>query len=87
MTETTFYPSFRMYFNLLTLVVSTTLFMKREPGGTSLACTGAWAFDNFNIKTWSRDLKRLDEECIERSETCRDCDDSDMAALHKYIHV
>ena len=26
-----FYPSFRMHFNLLTLVVSTTLFMKRAP--------------------------------------------------------
>ena len=30
-TPSPFYPSFRIYFNLLTLVVSKTLFMRREP--------------------------------------------------------
>ena len=37
--------------------------------GNQSSCTGAWAFDNFNIKTWGRNSKRLDEEFIERSET------------------
>ena len=36
--------------------------------GTSLAVQ-VLAFDNVNLKTWSRYLERLDEEFIERSGT------------------
>ena len=35
-TESHSMPSFSMYFRPLTLLVSTTLFMKWDPGGTSL---------------------------------------------------
>ena len=31
--------------------------------------TGAWAFDNFNIKTWGKDFESLDEVFSERSRT------------------
>ena len=37
--------------------------------GTSLAVE-VLAFDNVNLKTWSRYLERLDEKFIERSGTC-----------------
>ena len=37
--------------------------------GASLAVQGILAFDNVNLKTWSRYLERLDEEFIKRSGT------------------
>ena len=59
------YSSFSMYFNMLTLLVCTTLFMNENQS----CCTGSLAFDNVNLKTWSRYFERLDEEFIERSGT------------------
>ena len=40
-----FYPSFRMYFNLLALLVHTSLIMKRAP----VFRTGSLAFVAFNL--------------------------------------
>ena len=66
-TTNPFYPSFRMYFNLLTLLVPTTLIMKRAP---------VFLYRNLGIRCFQlkqrsySDQERLDEEFIERLGTC-----------------
>ena len=55
-----FYPSFRMYFNLLTLVVSTTLFMKRAPVFLYRnLCIRCFQLKQNGVATWNVQMKNL----------------------------